>query len=136
VVFDQAGTYRIVVASSDGKTGGYSVTWQMSRPDQTKPLQAGQTATGTIDKPGAQDAWTMTVAAGTVVNLAADPACDAANGVALTWAVVDAEGSYVVGSSSICTDLGAVKVPAAGTYRIIVASQNGKTGAYSFRWTS
>ena len=136
VVFDQAGTYRIVVASSDGKTGGYSVTWQVSRPDQTKPLQAGQTATGTIDKPGAQDVWTMTVPAGTVVNLAADPACDAANGVALTWAVVDAEGSYVVGSSSICTDLGAVKVPAAGTYRIIVASQNGKTGAYSFRWTS
>jgi hypothetical protein len=134
--FDKAGTYRIAVASSDGKTGDYSVIWKASRPDQTKPLQAGQTASGVIDKPGAQDFWAMTVPGATVVNLAADPSCDSATESNLTWSVVDAAGSLLVGNSYICTDLGAVKLPAAGTYRVRVSSSSGGTGSYSFRWTS
>ena len=36
----------------------------------------------------------------------------------------------------MCTDLGAVSLPAAGTYQVAVASEGGQTGAYSFRWTS
>ena len=136
IEFDKAGTYRIVVASSDGKTGDYSVTWKASRPDQTKPLGVGETASGVIDKPGAQDFWAMTVSAATVVNLVADPSCDATTETNLTWSVVSADGSSVVGSSYICTDLGAVKLPAAGTYRVEVSSSSGGTGSYSFRWTS
>ena len=136
VVFAQAGTYQLVVSSVDGKTRPYSVTWEASRPDQSKPLQVGQTASGTIDKPGARDLWTITVSAPTTVHLSAAPSCDTANDTNLTWSVIDATGAAVVGSSYMCTDLGAVSLPAAGTYQVAVASEGGQTGAYSFRWTS
>ncbi len=136
VVFAQAGTYQLVVSSVDGKTRPYSVTWEASRPDQVKPLQPGQTASGTIDKPGARDLWTITVSAPTTVHLSAAPSCDSANDTNLTWSVIDATGAAVVGSSYMCTDLGAVSLPAAGTYQVAVASEGGQTGAYSFRWTS
>ena len=71
-----------------------------------------------------------------MVNLAADPSCDTNAGAKLTWSVVDSGGTSVVGSSYICTDLGAVTLPNAGSYRVEVASSDGGTGAYSFRWAS
>ncbi len=135
VVFPNAGTYHLVVAGHDGSTTAYRVRWEVSRPDAVKPLQRGQAAAGTIDKPGAQDEWTFTVAGGAVVDLTADPACDKVTASALTWTVVDGAGHAIVGSSYICSDLGPVTLPQAGTYGVMVSSQDGATRAYSFLWT-
>jgi RHS repeat-associated protein len=135
LVFDKAGTYRLMVASSQGQTRPYSVTWVVSRPDQVRSIQPGQTATGTIDLPGARDAWTFTAQAGQTVKLQADPSCNASTTTNLIWWVAAADGSSMVGSSFICSDLGTVTLPTAGTYRVMVASDEGKTGSYIFRWT-
>ena len=85
VVFPAAGGYRLLVTNSGTTAESFKVTWEASRPDIVKPLQAGQTASGNIDKPGAQDVWTMTATAGEVAYLAGDPSCATANEYAILW---------------------------------------------------
>ena len=132
VVFTKAGSYRVVVSSSDGGIGGYAVQWKSSRPDGQHELVSGQTARGTIDKPGARDAWGFAVTAGAVVTFKANPSCDKSAAAQLTWEIVNGAGDPILGSSYICDDLGAVTFPTAGTYQVLVASENGATSAYSF----
>ena len=131
VVFPAAGGYRLVVTNSGTTAESFKVTWEASRPDIVKPLQAGQTASGNIDKPGAQDVWTMTATAGEVAYLAADPSCATANEYAILWNLSDATGAAVIGSSYICSNLGRIVFPKTGTYRLVIASADGKTAPYS-----
>jgi RHS repeat-associated protein len=134
VVFDTAGTYRLVLSSANGRTAPYAVAWEVSRPDQVKPLAPGQTATGNLDLPGAHDVWTMAVSAGTVVYLAADPACDRSTADAMTWTVTNPDGSTRIGSSYICSDLGRMVFATAGVYRLVLTSERGRTRPYSVIW--
>ena len=118
VVFPAAGDYRVVVTNSGTTAESSRSPGRCRGRIMVKPLQAGQTATGTIDKPGAQDVWTMTVAAGTVAYLAADPSCvvrrRVRDPVEPRWMPT---GSPVIGGSYICSDLGRVVFDKAGTYR-------------------
>ena len=82
----------IVVASVDGKTRPYSVTWKASRPDQTKPLQAGADRLRDDRQAGRARLLDHTVSAPTTVHLSAAPSCDSANDTNLTWSVIDADG--------------------------------------------
>ncbi len=133
VVFANAGTYQLTVASQGGATRNYSITWEMSRADRALSLQPGQTASGTIDLPGAKDIWTFTVPAGTVAYFDADPNCNAASGN-LLYEVQDASGASVGGGRYICDSLGRVAFPKAGTYHLTVSSVDGATKSYTILW--
>ncbi|HZV26533.1 MAG TPA: RHS repeat-associated core domain-containing protein [Acidothermaceae bacterium] len=133
VVFAKAGTYQLSVASEGGATRNYSVTWEISRADRALSLQPGQTASGTIDLPGAQDIWTFTVPAGTVAYFDADPNCSAAGGN-LLYEVRDASGAPVSSGRYICDSLGKVAFPKAGTYRLVVSSVGPATKSYTILW--
>ena len=134
VVFPDAGTYELLVRSPSGVGGSYSVTWKTSRPDRVRALLAGQTATGTIELPGAQDVWTMAVPAGAVAYFAADKKCDQSTSGALLYSVRGSDGSAFSAGRYICDDIGRVAFPNAGTYQLTVTSQGGETRSYSITW--
>ena len=134
VVFPDAGTYELLVRSPSGVGGSYSVTWKTSRPDRVRALLAGQTATGTIELPGAQDVWTMAVPAGAVAYFAADHTCDTSTSGALLYSVRGSDGSAFSAGRYICDDIGRVAFPNAGTYQLTVTSQGGATRSYSITW--
>jgi hypothetical protein len=134
VVFADAGTYELLLRSPSGAGGNYSVTWKTSRADRVQTLMAGQTATGTIDLPGARDVWTMAVPAGTVAYFAADKTCDQSTSPALPYSVQGSDGSAFSAGRYICDDVGRVVFANAGTYQLVVASDGGATRKYSITW--
>lgn len=133
VVFANAGTYQLVVASQSGATRNYAVTWEISRADRTLSLQPGQTASGAIELPGAKDSWTFTVPAGTVAYFDADPNCKPGAGN-LLYDVEDAVGNSIGSDRYICDSLGRVVFPKAGTYHLVVSSVDGATQSYTILW--
>ena len=135
VSLTQSGTYRLRISSVDGGTGPYSVRWVSSRADRSEPLTPGGTATGTIDKPGAADVRTLTVAAGTVGYFAAAPGCAAPTGAgSIRWQLLDPSGTGLTGANQICDDLGRYRFATAGTYLLRITSADGGTGAYAVTW--
>ena len=134
VVFANAGTYELLLRSQAGTGGSYSVIWKTSRADRVQPLTAGQTASGTIDQPGAQDVWTMAVTAGTVAYFAADKKCDQSTSSALLYQVRGTDGNAFSAGRYVCDDIGRVVFANAGTYQLVVASQGGATRNYSITW--
>jgi RHS repeat-associated protein len=134
VVFADAGTYELLLRSPSGVGGNYSVTWKTSRADRVQALMAGQTATGTIDLPGARDVWTMAVPAGTVAYFAADKTCDQSTSPALLYSVQGSDGSGFSAGRYICDDVGRIVFANAGTYQLVVASEGGATRNYSIAW--
>jgi RHS repeat-associated protein len=134
VVFATAGTYELLLRSPSGTGGTYSVTWKISRADRVQPLTAGQTASGTIDQPGAQDVWTLAVPAGTVAYFAADKNCDQSTAPDLLYSVRASDGTAFSAGRYICDDVGRVVFAKAGTYQLTVASQGGATRKYSITW--
>ncbi len=133
VLFTATGQYRLVVRGNDAATGSYTVSWKASRADHVMPLSAGQTVSGTIDAPGAQDVYTMDVPAGTIAYLQADTGCTAKN---LYWTVQTPEGVGMVGASGVCTDLGRIQFVTAGAYRLVVYSFGPDTGPYKITWVT
>ncbi len=134
VQFTRAGTYRLVIASANGGSGPYTLTWTTSRPDVARPLTAGSTASGTIDRPGARDTYSMTVAAGTVGYFAADTACAAITSGRLHWYLLEPDGTRATGELEICDSQGRVEFARPGTYQLVVSSYDGGTGSYRIGW--
>ncbi len=136
VRFTQDGVYQLVITSENGGTGRYSVSWSVSRPDATTPMNPGDTATGSIDHPGAYDYRTLTVAAGDVGYFAAAAGCTPASSgqSGLRWQIEDPAGVSYTGSDGICDDLGRVQFTQAGTYRLLVDGENAGIGNYSVTW--
>ncbi|HWF40496.1 MAG TPA: RHS repeat-associated core domain-containing protein, partial [Acidothermaceae bacterium] len=134
VVFADAGSYELLVRSPAGTGGSYSVMWKASRADRVQPLTAGQSASGTIDQPGAQDVWTIAVPAGTVAYLAAAKNCDSSASSDLLYSVRNSDGSAFSAGRYMCDDVGRVVFANAGTYQLVVTSVNGATHSYSFTW--
>ena len=132
--FTKAGTYRLVVASSNGGAGRYTLLWKASRPNRARSLLAGSTASGTIDQPGALDTYAMTVTAGTVGFLAADKNCAAATSAALRWYLLDPDGGRATGELEICNSQGRIEFSRSGTYQLVVAGLNGGVGSYRVSW--
>ena len=134
VEFADAGTYALVLRSQSGAGGNYSLTWKTSRADRVQPLTAGQTATGTIDLPGAQDVWTIAVPAGTVAYLAAAKNCDSSTSFDLLYSVRNSDGSAFSAGRYVCDDIGRVVFANAGTYQLVVSSVGGATHSYAITW--
>ncbi|MET3803754.1 RHS repeat-associated protein [Nakamurella sp. UYEF19] len=134
VVFPTTGTYLLVVISAGGGTGAYTVSWKTSRPDVVEPLVSGATVSGDIDLPGADDVYTLAVTAGTVAYFAAAAGCaDPASGP-LYWYLQNPDSGTLTGASDVCTDQGRVVFPTAGTYRLLVTSNQGSIGKYTISW--
>ena len=131
VDFTTSGHYRVRVWSVDGATGPYQVVWKQSRPDQTTAIASGETVTGDIDLPGAQDLYDFDVEGGTVAYFTAAEGCSHNDRY---WVVEDGAGVAVAGTSVICSDIGRVAFPAAGHYRLRIYSVDGGTGRYSVSW--
>lgn len=128
VAFATAGSYHLRVVSSDGATGAYSVTWRASRPDKVRDLVPGSSS-GSIELPGSRDVWTFSAQEGRTVTFSADAACTATQ---VLWLVQAADGTAISTPNVICNDLGAVTLPHAGEYQIIVSGNGDATGDYSF----
>jgi len=129
--FPASGRYRIRVYSVDGSTGKYQVDWKPSRPDRALTIGSGETASGDIDLPGAQDVYGFDVDAGTVAYFAAAPDCSESDRY---WLVEDEAGAAFTSTSVICGDIGRVAFPTAGHFRLRVYSVGGGTGRYDVTW--
>jgi hypothetical protein len=131
--FSADGRYRVRVYSVNGGTGTYSIAWNESRPDRIASITSGQTISGDIDLPGAQDVYELQAEAGTVAYFAA--AGDGCTDNGAYWVVEDDEsGAAQAATAVMCGDIGRVVFPATGTYRVRVYSVSGGTGPYEIRW--
>ena len=134
VQFTSSGTYQLIVASNDGGTGSYRISWQRSRSDLVKPLAAGGTATGNVAAPGSRDIYTLAVTAGTVGYFAAAKDCAASMSSTLHWYLLDPSGAPASGELEICGDQGRIQFANTGNYQLVVSSNDGGTGSYGVTW--
>lgn len=136
VRFPAAGDYRMVVYSSDSGSGPYSLTWTASRPDKQLPLSAGQTVSGTIDLPGAQDDYLIHVTAPTVGYFRAAAGCSTTDLWWFAYRRVDNRWT-VIAEEGICSDMGRVEFDTPGDYQIVVQGgipSSTATGGYTITW--
>ena len=132
IEFTADGRYRVRVYSVGGRTGTYSIAWKESRPDRVASITSGQTASGNIDLPGAQDLYELQADAGTVAYFAS--AGDGCTDNGAYWVVEDESGAVLAATAVMCGDIGRVVFPATGTYRVRVYSVSGGVGPYEIRW--
>ncbi len=137
VVFDTAGMWTIAVSSPSGATGTYGFSIEASEADQRftvspdSSVSEGQPGpgAGSIDKPGGEDFYQISGAAGDVVFLAALKGCSSAG---VRWQLHRPDGSMSGGIDSVCSDLGRITFDTAGTWTVQVTADGAQTGPYGF----
>jgi RHS repeat-associated protein len=130
--FSQAGHYHLIVYGYQGGAGDYGFTWKPSRPEKLLSMTVGTDAAGTIELPGAQDAYELQSAAGGVGYFAATSGCDSAVGA--RWRIEFRDSGRVLQDSALCSDVGRIAFPLAEHYVLTVYSYQGGTGAYRVKW--
>lgn len=132
IAFTTTGRFHVRVYSVNGGTGTYSIAWEKSRPDHVSSITSGQTISGTIDLPGAQDLHEFDADAGMVAYFAAAGDGCVDNGA--YWVVEDDAGVAQTSTAGICGDLGRIVFATSGRYRVRVYSVSGGVGPYEFGW--
>ncbi len=139
VAFPVAGSFRLVVFSSNGSTGPYSFEWLQSNPDEVLPLVKDALTTGDVTTAGERHTYLFTVSAGEVGYFRPGSLCP--SGLPLqnihVMQIEDLTGQPLPsGIRTTCQSIGPIVFADAGRYRLIVYSRQGSTGPYSVRWTT
>jgi hypothetical protein len=96
------------------------------RHDRVGSIKYGDIVSGNIEQHGAHDRYTFTAKAGDVIQIFG-PGCDL-GGMFISF--IDPAGHDTLGP--ICREGFASKIPAGGTYTLLVNSGDGGPGAYHF----
>jgi RHS repeat-associated protein len=122
------GTHTVVVRGESGATGAYRFQILDAGADGGGTIRIGDTVSGTIQRPGAEDRHEFEAQPGQVLHVRAAEDCA---GHDLWWRLVDPAGQGTL-SRPICQDLGPFDVTRPGTHMVVVSGLEGATGSYTF----
>ncbi|GAB4531559.1 MAG: hypothetical protein OHK0046_52330 [Anaerolineae bacterium] len=126
-----AGDYTLRVTGAEGTEGTYSFQlWDVAVPEAVDVV-IGEEATGTIETPGATNAFTLTVAEPVLFDLLARNMIDPEGApVIMEWVLTDESGAAVY--EAVLGDSAGLVSLEAGTYTLSVDASEDATGTYSF----
>lgn len=133
----ERGEHLIEVDSPTGATGNYSFKIWLIDPPQVFPIAIEQTISngnpapgaGNLEEPGSQDTYLVDLIAGEAIFVD-----ELTGGCGLQWRMTSPSGALIFDDAVFCNfDPGIIVPPETGTYSILVASDSGSAGTYSFR---
>lgn len=119
------GTYTFKANMGGHESGKYSVPIRFVRHDRVATIKYGDIVSGNIEQRAAHDVYTFTAQAGDIIQISG-------KGCVLNMftAVLSPEGFSSLGP--MCRDGTAYKFAKAGTYRLLINSDEGGPGKYQF----